>query len=126
MKRRLLPRIAATAAAVATTAALPLLQPQPAAANSDRGSTLAVLLDGLDARLTSLYDGVRFVRINAPGGRTLTVTISCERQQWRVLRIDPALKGASDGRPGFRNESFQPAPGIRASHWCTAPVRIAD
>lgn len=124
MRRPFLRQIAGTATAAAIAVALPLTQTRSASAAGN--STLAVLLDGLGADLVSLYDGVRFLRIQAPGGRTITLTISCERQQWRVLRLEPGLKEGNRSRPDFREEPFQPAPGIQTSHWCTDPVRVAD
>ena len=42
---------------------------------------LAILLKQLDAKLLGLYDGVGPLRINKQGGGSLTVSVSCEREQ---------------------------------------------
>ena len=85
------------------------------------GSNLGVLLEAAGGKMLGLYDGVRFVRIDASDGTRITVTINCEQQLWRVARIEP-----SNGRADFRDDPFQSAAGIGRSSWCTSPVRTME
>lgn len=92
-----------------------------AAPAAQAGSNLAVLLQSGEARLIGLYDGVRFVQLKTHNGATVTVTIQCETQRWRVARIEP-----KQGRTDFRDDPFESAPGIGQSSWCTQPVRTME
>jgi hypothetical protein len=85
------------------------------------GSNLAVLLQAAGGKMLGLYDGVRFVRINARDGTLITITINCEQELWRVARIEP-----TSGRADFRDDPFQSAAGISRSSWCTNPVRTME
>ena len=80
---------------------------------------LAILLRQLDAKPLGLYDGVRLLRINQQGGGSLTVTVSCEREQWRVQNSDNP-----QGRPGFYDAPFLAAKGISRTWVCTGPARV--
>jgi hypothetical protein len=84
-------------------------------------SNLAVLLQALRGQPLGLYDGVRFVGINIGEGSRITVTINCEEELWRVVRVE---SGA--GQPDFRDDPFQGAPGIGSSSWCTESVRTME
>ena len=85
------------------------------------GSNLAVLLEALGGERLGLYDGLRFVRLQGPDGTRVTVTIQCEQEQWRVLRVE-----RPGHRPDFRDDPFQPAAGIAESRLCTEPVRTME
>jgi hypothetical protein len=98
----------------------PLTRPLSAAAGPSV-SNLAVLLESLKGQPMGLYDGVRFVRIEAGDGTRIIVNIKCEQNLWRVARIEP-VTGPAD----FREEPFQPAEGIGRTAWCTAPVRVME
>jgi len=76
------------AAAACLSAALLL----PLRAQAEPPQALAILLKQLQAKPMGLYDGVRFFRIAQPGGGSLTLTVSCEREQWRVQNSDSANK----------------------------------
>lgn len=80
---------------------------------------LAILLRQLDAKPLGLYDGVRLLRINKPGGGSLTVSVSCEREQWRVQNSDNP-----QGRPSFYDAPFLSAKGISRTWVCTGPARV--
>ena len=88
------------------------------------GSNLAVLLEALGGERLGLYDGLRFVRLQGPDGTQVTVTIRCEREEWRVLRVERRDRPIS--RADFRYDPFQPAAGIAASRLCTEPVRTME
>ncbi len=104
------------------TAIAGCLVSHPAAAwAAPAGSNLAVLLQAAGGQPLGLYDGVRFVRINASDGTRITVTINCEQELWRVARIEPRT-----GRADFRDDRFQSAAGIGRSRWCTTPVRTME
>lgn len=107
------PRLLATAATLSAATVLGL--------TAQAGSNLAVLLQSGEARLIGLYDGVRFVQLKTHNGATVTVTIQCETQRWRVARIEP-----KQGRTDFRDDPFESAPGIGQSSWCTQPVRTME
>ena len=99
------------------TAIAGCLVSHPAAAlAAPAGSNLGVLLQAAGGQPLGLYDGVRFVRINATDG-----TINCEQELWRVARIEPRT-----GRAAFRDDRFQSAAGIGRSRWCTTPVRTME
>ena len=68
-----------------------------------------------------LYDGVRLLRINKPGGGSLTVTVSCEREQWRIQNSDNP-----QGRPSFYDAPFLSAKGISRTWVCTGPARVLE
>lgn len=82
---------------------------------------LAILLKQLQAKPMGLYDGVRFFRIAQPGGGSLTLTVSCEREQWRVQNSDSAK-----GQASFYDTPFLPAKGIARTWVCTAPARAME
>ena len=82
---------------------------------------LAILLKQLDAKPLGLYDGVRLLRINKPGGGSLTVSVSCEREQWRVQNSDNR-----QGRPSFYDAPFLAAKGISSTWVCTGPARVLE
>ena len=104
------------------TAIAGCLVSHPAAAlAAPAGSNLGVLLQAAGGQPLGLYDGVRFVRINATDGTSITVTINCEQELWRVARIEPRT-----GRADFRDDRFQSAAGIGRSRWCTSPVRTME
>ena len=95
-----------------------LLSSAPAALAAPGASNLAVLLQAMGGRVLGLYDGVRLVRIDRPGGTRIIAAIQCEQQLWRVARIEHG-----NDRPDFRSDPFEPAPGIGRSSWCTSAVR---
>ena len=99
--------------ATATCLATPVLaEPQQA---------LAILLRQLHAKPLGLYDGVRLLRIDQPGGGSLTLSVSCGREQWRVQTFN---------RPGgpavFTDVAFLSAKGIAQTWVCTAPTRVLE
>ena len=106
-------RLLVAAAACLTAAVFVPLQ-----ARAEPPQALAILLKQLQAKPMGLYDGVRFFRIAQPGGGSLTLTVSCEREQWRVQNSDSAK-----GQPSFYDAPFLPAKGIARSWVCTAPAR---
>lgn len=93
----------------------------PAIAKAEPQQALAILLRELHAKPLGLYDGVRLFRINQPGGGTLTLTVSCEREQWRVQNSDSAK-----GQPSFYDTPFLSAKGINRTWVCTAPGRVLE
>ncbi len=93
----------------------------PNQASADPQQALAILLKQLDAKPLGLYDGVRLLRINAQGSGSLTMTVSCEREQWRVQSSDN-----SQGRPSFYDAPFLAAPGISRTWVCTGPARVLE
>ncbi|MEB3307626.1 MAG: hypothetical protein VKK98_05685 [Cyanobacteriota bacterium] len=61
----------------------------------------------IQATALGLYDGHRLFRIGQPSGGRLTLTLSCEREQWRVQsRVSP------EGQPSFYDSRFLSAKGI--------------
>jgi len=82
---------------------------------------LAILLKQLGAKPLGLYDGVRLLRINKQGGGSLTVTVSCEREQWRIQNSDNP-----QGRPSFYDAPFLSAKGISRTWVCTEPARVLE
>ena len=98
-----------------------LVSHPPAAWAAPADSNLAVLLQAAGGQPLGLYDGVRFVRIDASDGTRITVTINCEQERWRVARIEPRT-----GRADFRDDRFESAAGIGRSRWCTTPVRTME
>ncbi|WP_240789184.1 hypothetical protein [Synechococcus sp. BS56D] len=82
---------------------------------------LAILLKQLGAKPLGLYDGVRLLRINKQGGGSLTVTVSCEREQWRIQNSDNP-----QGRPSFYDAPFLAAKGISRTWVCTGPARVLE
>ena len=95
----------------------------PVQAQSPRPpQALAVLLKQLKAQPLGLYDGMRLLRIPQSDGGSLTISVSCERQLWRVQsRQTPA------GRPTFYGDSpFLSATGIDGSWVCTGPARVLE
>ena len=79
----------------------------PLQARAEPPQALAILLKQLQAKPMGLYDGVRFFRVAQPGGGSLTLTVSCEREQWRVQNSDSA-----QGRPSFYDAPFLSAKGV--------------
>ena len=88
----------------------------PAIAKAEPQQALAILLRELHAKPLGLYDGVRLFRINLHGGSTLTLTVSCEREQWRVQSGDQA----------FFDSPFLSAEGIARTWVCTEPARVLE
>ena len=82
---------------------------------------LSILLKQLGAKPLGLYDGVRLLRINKQGGGSLTVTVSCEREQWRIQNSDNP-----QGRPSFYDAPFLAAKGISRTWVCTGPARVLE
>lgn len=89
-------------------------------AQAEPQQALAILLRQLQAEPLGLYDGVRLFRLAQPGGGQLTLTVSCEREQWRVQNSD----GAS--RSSFYEAPFLSAKGIARTWVCTEPPRILE
>lgn len=90
-------------------------------ARAESDQALAVLLKQLNAKPLGLYNGVRLFRLNQPGGGTLTLSVSCAREQWRVQNSDSAK-----GQPSFYNTPFLSAKGINRTWVCTAPGRVLE
>jgi hypothetical protein len=90
-------------------------------ARAEPQQALAILLKQLHAKPLGLYDGVRLFRLNQPGGGTLTLTVSCEREQWRVQNSDNA-----QGRPSFYDTPFLSAKGIARTWVCMGPARVLE
>ena len=104
---------AALAMGIRGAAAEPHVQPDQA---------LAVLLQQLKAKPLGSYDGMRLLRIQEPGGGSLTISVSCERQLWRVLSSQPL-----QGRATFYGDSpFLSAAGIQRTWVCAAPARALE
>lgn len=89
------------------------------AAASDQ--PLAILLKQLEAKSLGLYDGMRLFRVQQPSGGSLTISVSCEREQWRVQNSDSA-----QGRPSFYNTPFLSAKGISRTWVCTSAMRVLE
>lgn len=83
--------------------------------------SLALLLQQLQAKPLGLYDGMRLFRVKQPMGGTLTLAVSCEREQWRVQNSD-----SPQGRPSFYNTPFLSAQGIKNTWVCRTPARILE
>ncbi len=115
MARRLslsLALLAAASLAAGTAQAESQRPPQP----------LAVLLKQLNAKPLGLYDGMRLLRVPQADGGSLTISVSCERQLWRVQSSQTPA-----GRPTFYgNSPFLSATGIERSWVCTAPARVLE
>ncbi len=77
---------------------------------------LAILLRELQAKPLGLYDGVRLFQINKPGGNTLTLTVSCNREEWRVQSSGSA----------FYDAPFLSAKGIARTWVCMEPARVLE
>lgn len=90
-------------------------------ARAEPQQALAILLRQLDAKPLGLYDGVRLLRINKQSGGSLTVTVSCEREQWRIQNSD-----TPQGRPRFYDAPFLAAKGISRTWVCTGPARVLE
>ena len=90
-------------------------------ARAETPQALAILLKQLQAKPMGLYDGVRLFRIAQPGGGSLTLTVSCAREQWRVQNSDSAK-----GWPSFYDTPFLSAKGIARTSVCTAPARVLE
>ena len=82
---------------------------------------LAILLRQLHAKPLGLYDGVRLLRIDQPGGGSLTLSVSCEREQWRVQNYDKPA-----GPAVFTDVAFLSAKGIAQTWVCTAPTKVLE
>jgi hypothetical protein len=85
-------------------------------ANAEPQHALAILLRQLHAKPLGLYDGVRLLQVNQPGGGTLTLSVSCEREQWRVQ---------SSGNT-FYDAPFLSAKGIARTWVCTGAVKALE
>ncbi len=85
-------------------------------ANAQPQQALAILLRELDAKPLGLYDGVRLFRVSTRGGQTLTLTVSCEREQWRVQSRESA----------FFDAPFLSAKGIARTWVCTGPAKVLE
>ena len=85
-------------------------------AQAEQQQALAVLLKQLNAKPIGIYDGVRLFRLARPGGGTLTLTVSCEREEWRVQSRENA----------FFDAPFLSAAGIARTWVCTEPVRVLE
>ena len=109
-------RLLVAAAACSTAAVFVPLQ-----ARAEPPQALAILLKQLQAKPMGLYDGVRFFRVAQPGGGSLTLTVSCEREQWRVQNSDSA-----QGRPSFYDAPFLSAKGVAQTWLCKAPARVLE
>lgn len=83
--------------------------------------SLAILLKQLQAKPVGLYDGMRVFRLQQPDGGRLTLTLSCEREQWRVQSSDSAK-----GRANFYDAPFLSAKGIARTWVCTTPARVLE
>lgn len=83
--------------------------------------SLAILLKQLQAKPLGLYDGMRLFRLQQPSGGSLTISVSCEREQWRVQNRDSA-----QGRPSFYDTPFLSAQGISRSWVCTSAMRVLE
>ena len=94
---------------------------KPNQASAEPQQALAILLQQLDAKPLGLYDGVRLLRVNKQGSGSLTVSVSCEREQWRVQSSNN-----SQGRPSFYDAPFLAAPGISSTWVCTGPTRVLE
>lgn len=105
----------------AAAAGLAMALAMPPIASAEPQQALAILLQQLHAKSLGLYDGVRLFRLNQPGGGTLTLTVSCEREQWRVQNSDNA-----QGRPSFYDTPFLSAKGIARTWVCTSPARVME
>ena len=98
-----------------------LCGPKQNEARAEPQQALAILLRQLGAKPLGLYDGVRLLRIDKQGGSSLTVTVSCEREQWRIQNSDNTL-----GRPSFYDAPFLSAKGISRTRVCTGPARVLE
>jgi hypothetical protein len=85
-------------------------------AKAEPPQALAILLRELQAKPLGIYDGVRLFRINRRGGNTLTLTVSCEREEWRVQSRENA----------FFDAPFLSAAGIARTWVCMEPVRVLE
>ena len=106
---------------VAAAACLTAVVVMPLQARAEPPQALAILLKQLQAKPMGLYDGVRFFRVAQPGGGSLTLTVSCEREQWRVQNSDSA-----QGRPSFYDAPFLSAKGVAQTWLCKAPARVLE
>jgi hypothetical protein len=95
---------------------LALLAAAMSPAQAEPQQALALLLKHLNAKPIGLYDGVRFFHLTQPGGGILTLTVSCEREQWRVQS-----SGSS-----FYDAPFLSAKGIARTWVCTTPARVME
>lgn len=93
----------------------------PLQAEAEPPQALAILLKQLQAKPIGLYDGVRIFHVAQPGGGSLTLTVSCEREQWRVQKSDNAK-----GQPIFYNAPFLSAKGVAQTWLCKAPARVLE
>ena len=51
----------------------------------------------------------------------ITISINCERELWRVARVEPKNRQAD-----FRNDPFEKSVGISRSNWGKTPVRVLE
>ena len=90
-------------------------------AQAEAPQALAILLQQLRATPIGLYDGVRLFRLQPPAGGSLTLSVSCEREQWRVQSSDSA-----QGQARFYDTQFLPAQGVARSWVCTSPLKALE
>lgn len=83
--------------------------------------SLSILLKQLQAEPLGLYDGMRLFRVEQASGGSLTLAVSCEREQWRVQTSDSA-----QGRPAFYDTPFLSAKGINHTWICTTAMRVLE
>lgn len=98
---------------LAGVAGLALVMGVQPLANAEPQQALAVLLRQLHAKPLGFYDGVRLLQVHQPGGGTLTLSVSCEREEWRVQSSGNA----------FYDAPFLSAKGIARTWVCTGPAR---
>ena len=98
-----------------------LCSAKPNQAMAEPQQALAILLKQLDAKPLGLYDGVRLLRINKQSGGSVTATVSCDREQWRVQNSDNP-----QGRPRFYDAPVLAAKGISRTWVCTGPARVLE
>lgn len=101
--------------ALLASVALGLSQP----ARAEPQQSLGILLRQLKAQPIGLYDGMRLFRLPLLNGRSLTLSLSCEREVWRVQAMDEP-NGASTF---YDAADFLSAKGARKTWLCTAPAR---
>ena len=92
-----------------------------AASAASADQSVAVLLQQLKAQPLGLYDGMRLFRLPQPAGGFLTISVSCEREQWRVQASDSAR-----GRSRFDDTPFLSANGISRTWVCRSAMRVLE
>lgn len=87
-------------------------------AEAEPQQALAILLRQLQAKPLGVYDGMRLFRIAQPAGGSLTLSVNCDREQWRVQNYDNP-----PGQSVFTQASLLPAKGIAHTWVCTTPIK---